>query len=64
MSGIGRLRARQVKTPAILITTHPGPTVREQAARAHVPIVEKPLLTNTLIDQIHQACARDRNSHQ
>jgi hypothetical protein len=39
--------------PAILITSHPTATVSERAARAGVPIVEKPLLGNTLFDRIH-----------
>jgi two-component system, LuxR family, response regulator FixJ len=50
---VARLRDRQVSVPAILITSHPSATVSERAARAGVPIVEKPLLGNTLLDRIH-----------
>jgi two-component system, LuxR family, response regulator FixJ len=60
MSGldlIAALRARQVVAPAILITSHPSTALSEQAARTHVPIVEKPLLGNGLLDKIHDAVA-------
>jgi FixJ family two-component response regulator len=46
---IASLRARHLSAPAILITTHPGP---ERAKEAGVPIVEKPLLGNVLLDKI------------
>jgi two-component system, LuxR family, response regulator FixJ len=46
------LRARHVAAPAILITSHPSPSLRERAQRAGVPIVEKPLLGNALLDKI------------
>jgi FixJ family two-component response regulator len=62
MSGmdlIATLRARQIKTPAILITTHPGRILRHLAECAHVPIVEKPLLNNALADQVRSACTSD-----
>jgi two-component system, LuxR family, response regulator FixJ len=60
---IARLRARNVSTPAILITTHPSARLKERAAKAHVPIVEKPLLGNGLVDTIRDACA-PQNGHQ
>jgi two-component system, LuxR family, response regulator FixJ len=60
---IARLRARNVSTPAILITTHPGARLKERAAQAHVPIVEKPLLGNGLVDTIRDACA-PQNGHR
>ena len=50
---VARLRDRHVSVPAILITSYPTATVSERAARAGVPIVEKPLLGNTLLDRIH-----------
>jgi FixJ family two-component response regulator len=56
MSGldlIALLRARQPAAPAILITSHPSLSLRERARAAGVPIVEKPLLGNALIDKIH-----------
>jgi two-component system, LuxR family, response regulator FixJ len=55
MSGIdliALLRARHLSAPAILITTHPSPSLRARAQTAGVPIVEKPLLGNALLDQI------------
>lgn len=59
MSGmelIAKLRQREVMTPAILILSHPNATLTARAASAHVPIVEKPLLTNALVDRIREAC--------
>ena len=46
------LRARHVAAPAILITSHPSPSLRERAYKAGVPIVEKPLLGNALLHKI------------
>lgn len=49
-----QLRARQIDLPAILVTSHPKPACREAAAIADVPILEKPLEGETLINAIHQ----------
>ena len=48
-------RARGYTSPAILITSHPPTGVRMRSAAAGVPIVEKPLLGDALIDAIHEA---------
>jgi FixJ family two-component response regulator len=61
MSGmelIAKLRQRNVTTPAILILSHPNPALNARAAIAEVPIVEKPLLGNALVDRIREACQR------
>jgi FixJ family two-component response regulator len=50
---IVQLRDRHFTAPAILIASHPSVLLREQAQKAHVPIVEKPLLGNGLLDKIH-----------
>ena len=58
MSGldvIEKLRERRIAVPAILITTHPSTAVKQRAAKAAIPIVEKPFLENALLDQIHAA---------
>jgi FixJ family two-component response regulator len=54
---IGLLRARHLSAPAILITSHPGPPLRARAKEAGVPIVEKPLLGNVLLDKIRDLVA-------
>jgi two-component system, LuxR family, response regulator FixJ len=54
---IARLRGRAIAVPAILITTRPSATLRARAADAGVPIVEKPLLGNTLVDEIRARVA-------
>ena len=56
MSGldlIAQLRDRHFTAPAILIASHPSLLLRQQAEKADVPIVEKPLLGNGLLDKIH-----------
>jgi FixJ family two-component response regulator len=58
MSGlelIARLRDRDISAPAILITSHASLALRERAERANIPIVEKPLLGNALLDAIRDA---------
>jgi two-component system, LuxR family, response regulator FixJ len=65
MSGldlIATLRQRNVSAPAILITTSPSLALRQQAQKAHIPIVEKPLLGNTLLDKIRAALGQQEHS--
>lgn len=60
MSGldlVAQLRDRRVSVPAILITSHPNAAVSTRAAHAGIPIVEKPLLGNVLLDGICEAIA-------
>lgn len=47
-----QLRARAIDLPAILVTSHPSAPFREAAARAGAPILEKPLMGETLISAI------------
>lgn len=61
MSGmelITRLRTLEVRTPAILLVSQPNLAVAARAAKAAVPIVEKPLLGNALLERIREACER------
>jgi len=61
MSGmelIAKLRTLEVRTPAILLISQPNLSVAARAARAEVPIVEKPLFGNALLDRIREACGR------
>jgi FixJ family two-component response regulator len=61
MSGLDlivELRRRKVDLPAILITTHPDAALRDRAARAGVPLIEKPLLNDMLFQGIRTALAR------
>ncbi|MEW5685388.1 MAG: response regulator [Pseudomonadota bacterium] len=55
METVRRLRDRNVALPAILITTNPGPGLREAAREAGVPIVEKPLIGDALVAAICRA---------
>jgi len=55
---IVELRRRKMDLPAILITTHPSAAVRDRAARAGVPLIEKPLLNDMLFQGIRTALAR------
>jgi len=59
MSGmdlIARLREREIATPAILIVSHLNAALGARAASANVPIVEKPLLSNALVEKIREVC--------
>lgn len=59
MSGmelIERLRARNDATPAILIVSQSSPALTARAAAAGVPMIDKPLLGNALVDAIRNAC--------
>jgi two-component system, LuxR family, response regulator FixJ len=61
MSGmelIAALRTLEVRTPAILLVSQPNPSVAARAAKAAVPIVEKPLFGNALLERICEACGR------
>ena len=49
------LRSRAVRLPAFLITSHPGPGLRQRADRMGVPIIEKPLLDDILVRSIRSA---------
>jgi FixJ family two-component response regulator len=62
MSGlelVTSLRARAVSLPAILITTNPSAILKQRAADAGVPVVEKPLLGDALTRGIRAALAHD-----
>ena len=50
-----QLRSRGMNLPAILVTSHPKPSLRAAAAEAGIPILEKPLLGETLIEAIYAA---------
>ena len=55
---IAQMRDRHISAPAILIISQPNARVSARAAKSRVPIVEKPLLGNTLVDKIREACGR------
>jgi len=55
---VAHLRNRHVSLPAILITTNPSVTLRRRAEEAGVPMIEKPLLGDILIDRITAALTR------
>jgi two-component system, LuxR family, response regulator FixJ len=60
MSGmklISELRERKVSTPAILIISQPSTVLSTRAAEVLVPIIEKPLLNNALVEKIREVCA-------
>jgi two-component system, LuxR family, response regulator FixJ len=64
MSGldlIAQLRDRHISAPAILITSDPSPSLREQAKKADIPIVEKPLLGDALLDRIRDVVGAGRD---
>jgi hypothetical protein len=48
-----------VSTPAILLVSHPNAAVSVRATKAEIPIVEKPLIGDGLVDKIREACGRN-----
>ena len=60
---VAALRKEHIAAPVILITSAPNDAVQQGAARAGVPIVEKPLLGNTLIDRVRDAVAHPPTAH-
>lgn len=52
---VGRLRNDHCALPAILVTSHPNAALRQRASAAGVNLVEKPLLSNALIEAINDA---------
>lgn len=54
------LRARGVALPAILVTSHPKMALKEAAAAAGVPVLEKPLMGETLVAAIRESLAAVR----
>ena len=57
MELIAKLRERNVSTPAILIISQANKVLCARAAEARVPIIDKPLLSNALVDKIREVCA-------
>jgi len=58
-----RLRERDIRWPAILITTHPSAAVRDRAALAGVRVIEKPLLNDALFQGIRAALGEPGIEH-
>ena len=52
LEAIQELRRRGVSLPAALITSHPRAALRAAAQRTNVPIIEKPLLGDGLMNWI------------
>jgi len=59
IDALSRLRARDVTLPALLITSHPTAAMKSAAAALDAIIVEKPLLTDSLLSGIVAALDRD-----
>ena len=57
MEVIAELRERKVSIPAILVISQPNKVLSARAAEAQVPIIEKPLLSNALVEKIREVCA-------
>jgi len=53
-----QLRSRKIAAPIILVTSRCSPTVTGRAADAGIPIVEKPFLSNDLLETIRAVVER------
>jgi FixJ family two-component response regulator len=60
---LARLRERNIKWPAILITTHPSAIIRNRAALAGARLIEKPLLNDALFQGIRAALGESGVHH-
>ena len=49
-----RMRSKGLRTPIIMLTSHPNKMLTQYAAQRNIPIVEKPLVGNTLMDTIRR----------
>ncbi|MGH1591420.1 response regulator transcription factor [Methylobacterium phyllosphaerae] len=58
---LGRLRQLDVRVPVVLITGHPDPAIRARARAAGVPLVEKPLAWDVVLNML--ACGGGRPDH-
>ena len=59
MSGmelVNALRRRRFSTPIILIISQPNGPLSARAAKLAIPIVEKPLFGDALVERIREAC--------
>lgn len=52
LDALREIRVRELAVPAILVTSHPSAAFRAAAQRAGAPILEKPLLADTLVSKI------------
>jgi two-component system, LuxR family, response regulator FixJ len=59
---VGRLRNDHCSLPAILVTSHPNAALRRRANAAGVNLVEKPLLSDALVEAINDALMHQRNA--
>ena len=57
LEALKRLRSRGVRLPAVFVTSHPTASFRTAAAAAGTPILEKPLLGETLVQAIREGLA-------
>jgi len=58
---VRQMRARGIRAPVIMITSLPSLDLRRDASAAGIPIVEGPLLGNTLADQIRAVVGVQRD---
>jgi two-component system, LuxR family, response regulator FixJ len=54
---VDAIRRRGMTNPAVLIISNASPKVRDCAARASVPVIEKPFFGNELVDAIRDSLA-------
>jgi len=57
LSTLALLRSRDVRLPAVIITSNPTRAIRNRAAEAAASLIEKPLLCDELSEQIRALIA-------
>ncbi len=58
MELIAKLRGEESFTPVILLVSDPNVAISDHAAKAAIPVIEKPLLGNALVETIRELCGR------
>lgn len=61
---LAELRSRNVTLPAILISGHPSPTLRQRAFDAGIAFIEKPVLESGLAETVRAAVRSHRPSRR
>ena len=57
LDALAQLRRRGSTLPAVMMTSNAGPRLREAAALAGVPVLEKPLLGDGIVPSVRAALA-------
>lgn len=61
---LAELRSRNVTLPAVLMSGHPSPTLRQRTSDAGIAFIEKPILEDGLAETVRAAARSHRPSRR